>query len=231
MLNERLLQDSNWLSQGLRQPFLVIENALQQDKAEALYRELEAFENWESESENSFQGKAREQLEKLSPQYTYRRRSIDLLSAQAPPTLQALKDYLLKESTLAWMSDVSGRRCDSFNGRAVLYGNGDYIAEHNDYYNKELADGSVISRSVTFNYYLTRDWREEWGGRFVWKNPYREIIPSFNTLVMFLVGPQSHHWVEPISEDAYGKRFAITGWFTAARKKEESRKKLNLKLG
>lgn len=231
MLNERLMQDRDRLAKGLRQPFLIIENALQPDRAEALYRELNAFGNWESETEQSFNKGARDKLENHSPRYSFRRRSIDLQSPQAPPMLQSLKNYLLDENTLAWISEVSGRRCDSFNGRAVLYGNGDYIAEHNDYYNQELDDGSVISRSVTFNYYLTRDWREEWGGRFIWKNPYQAILPSFNTLVMFLVGPESRHWVEPITEDAAGKRLAITGWFTAVRKKEEVRKKLNLKLG
>lgn len=169
------------------------------------------YSDWENESVASFNDNARKHLNDFSRQYTFKRKSIDLSSRLAPPTVQELNKFLTGDKCLQWVTDVSGRNCDTFKGRAVLYGLGDFIANHNDLYIHTTNDGKVITRSVTFNYYLTKYWRKGWGGEFIWNNPRTVIIPTFNTLVMFLVGPESSHSVAPVSLAAMEPRLAITG--------------------
>jgi Rps23 Pro-64 3,4-dihydroxylase Tpa1-like proline 4-hydroxylase len=91
---------------------------------------------------------------------------------------------------------------------------------------KRLPNDSVLTRTVTFNYYLTKGWQSQWGGNFVWEKPYAKITPTFNTLVMFLVSNDSIHHVEQVDSSGDSPRLAITGWFTTTRKPGE--KKLNL---
>jgi 2OG-Fe(II) oxygenase superfamily len=40
------------------------------------------------------------------------------------------------------------------------------------------------------------------------------LPPVFNTLVLFNVGPDTHHFVTEVSPYAQGKRLAIKGWGT-----------------
>lgn len=84
---------------------------------------------------------------------------------------------------------------------------------------------------VTFNLYLTKQWEAAWGGRLVWKNPRMEIVPSFNTLVLFSVGENTHHWVEPIAPGVTEKRLSVTGWFLNSPDRPGApSKKLNIKI-
>ena len=89
-------------------------------------------------------------------------------------------------------------------------------------------DNRIITRAVTFNYYLTKQWNEEWGGSFVWEKPHSVLVPSFNTLVMFLVGPGSMHHVEPVVSENKIKRLAITGWFHSSKDADLYSSALNL---
>ena len=84
---------------------------------------------------------------------------------------------------------------------------------------------------VTFNLYLTKRWEAAWGGRLVWKHPRMEIVPSFNTLVLFNVGENTHHWVEPIAAGVTERRLSVTGWFLNTPDRHGApKKKLNIKI-
>lgn len=85
-------------------------------------------------------------------------------SNDAPDALKELYHYLSGADCLKWITEVSGRTCDGFHGAAAIFKPGDQISVHNDKFILTREDGSKAIRSVTFNYYLTRDWDERWGG-------------------------------------------------------------------
>ncbi|OLP83378.1 Bifunctional lysine-specific demethylase and histidyl-hydroxylase NO66 [Symbiodinium microadriaticum] len=75
------------------------------------------------------------------------------------------------------------------------YLHGDHIERHDDrqYTDVRMEDGSTVlcSRTVAVIWYLTPDWRKEWGGAFHDLETGEEILPEFNTLVAFHV-PRFH---------------------------------------
>ena len=66
------------------------------------------------------------------------------------------------------------------------------------------------------------------GWQFVWENPKNVINPEFNTLVMFLVGPDSHHHVTEVRGNGDNDRIALTGWFYTHRHAESYNLSMNL---
>lgn len=226
MFNPVVLANRGNLGRDLEQPYAVIQDALDPDFAEQLYNELIMFDQWSNDSEQTFQ---LEGLPELDADYTYRRKSIFINSPLAPGTLATLDTYFNSDACLEWISDVSGRKCDNFVGSATRFEPGDHISRHNDNLTVRKRDGSTHRRVVTINYWLSRHWKPGWGGEFVWETPRAEIVPTFNTLVMFLPGPSTHHWVNPVTESATEPRLSLTGWFSTVIKKGE--KKLKLKRG
>ena len=222
MLNPDLIADRQRVRENLRQPFAVFENALIPEVAEQLHAELSQLDNWQYQDNASFSEEQIRYSERHAPGYTFSRHTLQFGTDDLPPRLQAFREYLVTDSIRDWMADVSGRRCDDFEGGAALLKEGGHIADHNDYGIFRLDDGTTVTRSVTFNYYLTRDWDPDWGGNFVWNKPHTVITPGFNTLVMFLVGQNSSHHVEPVLPSATGSRIAITGWYRTHRRGEHS---------
>jgi Rps23 Pro-64 3,4-dihydroxylase Tpa1-like proline 4-hydroxylase len=225
MLNSLILADKDNVKQGLNQPYFLIKEALDPKVAEQLYRELLQFANWARDSEKTDQGEGVPELEK---DYSYRRQSILASSPQAPTTLAKLNTYLNSAELLSWISDVSGRKCDYFVGSAARFGPGDHITRHNDNLTVTKSDGLIHRRVVTINYWLTPDWLPELGGQFVWETPYAEIVPTFNTMVIFLPGPSTQHWVEPVAESVTAPRLSITGWFSTTYQGGGGNLRLNL---
>eukprot|EP00439_Symbiodinium_sp_Y106_P045289 s473_g5.t1 len=91
---------------------------------------------------------------------------------------------------------------------AGRYLQGDHIERHDDrqYTDVRMEDGSTVlcSRTVAVIWYLTPDWRKEWGGAFHDLETGEEILPEFNTLVAFnvprfhavrLLGVTAWHWI------------------------------------
>eukprot|EP00931_Biecheleriopsis_adriatica_P090279 TRINITY_DN64295_c0_g1_i1.p1 TRINITY_DN64295_c0_g1~~TRINITY_DN64295_c0_g1_i1.p1 ORF type:complete len:351 (+),score=78.11 TRINITY_DN64295_c0_g1_i1:30-1082(+) len=73
--------------------------------------------------------------------------------------------------------------------------------------------GTVMFRKIAVIYYLTKDWRQEFGGSLMdlhGQEP-RCLVPRFNSLVAFLV-PRVHQ----VEELAAGcpPRFSLFGWFS-----------------
>jgi Rps23 Pro-64 3,4-dihydroxylase Tpa1-like proline 4-hydroxylase len=231
MLNPRLLEDTEPVRQGLMQPFLIVEDALLPESAEELYNDLLHFEGWHSDDQSNFSERHVNTMARFTPEYTFQRKQIKLGEHPAPRSADAFFRYLNSPEVLKWASAISGRRCDMFRGSATIYRENDHIAEHNDHYVMTRDDGTTVTRALTFNYYLTKGWDPEWGGRFFWKTPGTAITPTFNTLVLFLVGPASHHHVEAVNKMARVPRMAITGWFHTVRTPtQHHERKLNLKL-
>ena len=213
-----LAEDRQGLTKGLKQPFLIIENALVSDFAEQLHDSLMGSDAWQKSDPSSFTAKERAMIPEG---YSFSREIINLNSEDLPVTARHLYEQLNSEECLHWFSKVCGRRCDEFTGACARYYGGNHLTSHNDYYMKKQADNSVATRALTFNYYLTKNWDSEWGGNFVWEHPRMEIIPSFNTLVLFPVGTDSMHHVEQVSASATEPRLAFTGWFMTNRKPGE----------
>lgn len=217
-INPDIFNDRAFLKEGLRQPFLVLRNALLPEKAEKLYEDLMQSGNWNRQSA-------------VVPGFAYERLNIEMESAQAPDSLAQIYQFLTGKECLEWISDVSERRCDDFHGSAAMFRPGDHISEHTDRMVVTKPNGVKIVRMVTFTYYLTKNWDAKWGGRLIWKTPYTEIVPEFNTLILFNVGNDTHHWVEPIAGGVIEKRLSITGWFLNSQSNQDiSKKKLNLKI-
>lgn len=218
MINPNIYDDKDAVVEGLKRPFLLLENALIPNVAEQLYTELMQARHWDHQSISD-------------PGFVYRRDAIVMGSKQATKMLDDLYAYLSSERCLQWISEVSGRRCDSFQGAAAIFKPGDQITRHNDKRILTKDDGTKAVRAVTFNYYLTKQWDARWGGRLIWDNPHTEIMPSFNTLVMFNVGQDTHHWVEPVRDGVEAKRLSITGWFmSSVPSSDNPAKRLKLKV-
>lgn len=197
----------------LRQPVAVIENALENDIAEELFQQLLASDSWEQQGTDTIKS------EEYREDFKYHRRSIDMQNPAAPAVLKAFYDYLNSEEIRQMFSEISGRKCDSFRAAATIFNKGDHISDHNDLFIYD--ETPKYKRVLTFNYYLTKNWKAEWGGNLVWKKPHSVITPKFNTLVLFNVTTNSYHWVEPVLRDTENKRLSITGWYLQEVKKEK----------
>lgn len=218
VINPDVFNDKQALKEGLKKPFHVIENALVPEFAERLYTDLMQCGHWDRTSIQD-------------PGFTYQRDAILMGSTHAPPSLNELNAFLSSSECLKLITEISGRQCDGFHGAAAVFKPGDQISEHNDKFIIRRNDGTRAIRAVTFNLYLTKNWDERWGGRLIWKSPYTEIVPTFNTLVMFNVGQESRHWVETIKAGVETKRLSISSWFLSALPDlSAATRKLNLKL-
>lgn len=77
---------------------------------------------------------------------------------------------------------------------------------------KEYPAGQLLFRKIAVIYYLTKDWRQDYGGALLdLHGETKQLLPRFNSLVAFLV-PRVHQ----VEELAAGcpPRFSIFGWFS-----------------
>lgn len=125
-----------------------------------------------------------------------------------PEALIECEKIFASAATKAFMEGVSRRDCrgeTTFSASRFLPG--DFIMPHHD------CDGL---RNVAFVWHLAKNWEPKWGGSFYWCSSLAHLPPSFNTLVLFNVSPQSLHLVSTVSPYAAGKRLAISGWWKAS---------------
>ena len=87
---------------------------------------------------------------------------------------------------------------------------GDHSLPHTD----AVPGSAGAKRQVAFVWHLAKDWRSERGGALFWCPKSLYLPPLFNTLVLFNVGPDTHHFVTEVSPYAQGKRLAVKGWWT-----------------
>mmetsp|Transcript_59019 Transcript_59019/g.128125 ORF Transcript_59019/g.128125 Transcript_59019/m.128125 type:complete len:325 (-) Transcript_59019:39-1013(-) len=111
--------------------------------------------------------------------------------------------------------------------QAARYQKNGLIAPHDDSQMFRVPQGeatqrypadALVHRKIAVICYLTKDWREEYGGNFV--DLHREataqgspdlVVPSFNTCVAFLV-PRCHE-VQRLAEGC-PPRYSMFGWFS-----------------
>jgi Rps23 Pro-64 3,4-dihydroxylase Tpa1-like proline 4-hydroxylase len=225
VLNQSVLENRDEISQGLKRPYFAIDNALQSGFAEDLRDELLTSQLWQAQDQRVMPER---QGQNVAEDLKYSRKGIILGDPRTPAKLEALHRYLNSSPALEWFSDISGRKCHSFEGVATIFRPGDHISRHNDLYTRKTGGGKTQSRAVTFNCWLTKDWIPDFGGRLIWEKPYAEIIPTFNTLLIFRPTELSQHWVEPVAEFVTIPRLTISGWFMTNHAIKADRLKLNI---
>jgi len=92
--------------------------------------------------------------------------------------------------------------------RVTVHGmtTGDYLLSHTD---------EIDDRKLGFVFYLSRDWRESYGGvlKLYAKDGCCDFVPAFNSLALFDVTRQVEHEVTAISSDSgSAARLTISGW-------------------
>lgn len=113
-------------------------------------------------------------------------------------------------ATRRFIGELSGVDCAGEPGvAAAWYRPSDYALPHDD-------SSLNHSRSVAYIWYLTKDWRREWGGALFWCPTGQYVVPQFNMLIMFKVAPSNLHWVCPVSPSATSKRLTINGFWNRA---------------
>lgn len=90
----------------------------------------------------------------------------------------------------------------------------DHIEPHDDraYTNVRMDTGEIVecSRCIACIYYLSKDWRRDYGGLLVDCESGTEYVPEFNSVVLFRI-PRMHE-VTPVTITSQ-KRLSIFGWF------------------
>jgi Rps23 Pro-64 3,4-dihydroxylase Tpa1-like proline 4-hydroxylase len=133
----------------------------------------------------------------------------NLVNPAVVEAILSIESYLrpsLREAGSA-MADVGARLAA---GQLVVIRNRNHSLPHND----AMASGPDAFRQVAFVWHLAKNWRSEWGGTLFWCPRALYLPPVFNTLLLFIVGRDTSHFVTQVSPYAQGKRLAINGWWT-----------------
>ena len=182
---------------------IIIPHAFHSDIAEEVYSSLATRDDWVPQS---FYVQER-------PFFQFRHQGF--YGTNLPECVHRLAATLNSTRTRNVLGATSGADCNGgFEAGAALHGPGDYSLPHND------DDGH---RAISFVWYLSKSWRPEWGGHFVWCPTGAMINPGFNTLVLFKVSRSSLHFVSPVSRNATGKRIAIAGFWKRLRTTTDGR--------
>ena len=178
---------------------IVVPDALPADLAERVYHELDLSNRWAVvEGGHDF--------------FHYRTSGIEHIEAHGGAFAECGRLFC-SSATRRFIGELSGQDCTGdANTAAAWYRPGEYALPHND-------SAVDTSRSVAYIWYLTKDWRQEWGGALFWCPTGQYISPRFNVLVMFNVKPSNMHLVCPIAPTATAKRLTINGFWRAAKRR------------
>lgn len=184
---------------ALRQSNLVvIRNAVREAFAERVWQALDGCDTWRP-------------YEGADEDFHYRHHNL-YEPDRFPPVLHECRLFFESELTKRLVAGLSGRDCSGpLQFSASWYMPGDYSLPHDD--GVEARDG-VNRRQVAFIWHLTRDWDRRWGGHLYWGPSQEMLVPSFNCLFLFAIGPGQRHFVAPVAANAVGKRLTINGWWT-----------------
>jgi len=189
-----------WIGCRLREERLVaVRGAFQEAFAERMHRCLDESRSWGAH-------------EKFEEHFHYRHHN--LYDPQTfPSDLGWCREIFDSSATKDFAGALTGRDCSGpLVFSASWYLPGDYSLPHTD----DVGRDRSAERQVAFVWHLAPGWRSEWGGALFWCPRNLYLAPSFNTLVLFNVAPDSYHFVTPVSPYAGAKRLAINGWWTGA---------------
>src|SRR6266550_9270038 len=176
---------------------VVIRDALQTPVAEKMFACLDQFSDWKV-------------FEDYQDHFHYHHHNIYDL-ALYPADLTWCREIFGSDATKSFVQELSQRDC---GGEVVFsaswYLPGDHSLPHDD-----VSNQPGEHRQVAFVWHLTKEWKPNWGGDLFWCRKNRYISPSFNSLILFNVGPDSFHHVTQVSPYATSKRLAISGWWTS----------------
>lgn len=172
---------------------IIIPDALPVDLAERVHLELDRSNEWAvSEGSHDF--------------FHYRNSIIERLDGRGGALAEASRLFK-SAATRRFIAAFSGRDCSgAAYTAAAWYRPGEYALPHDD-------ATAYASRSVAYIWYLTKDWRQQWGGALFWCPTGQYISPRFNVLVMFNVVPSTLHLVCPVAPTAMAKRLSVNGFW------------------
>ncbi len=172
---------------------VIIPDALPVDLAERVHLELDRSNEWAvGEGGHDF--------------FHYRNGIIERLDTRGGALAEASRLFK-SAATRRFIAAFSGRDCSgAAYTAAAWYRPGEYALPHDD-------ATAYASRSVAYIWYLTKDWRQQWGGSLFWCPTGQYIKPGFNVLVMFNVVPSTLHLVCPVAPTAMAKRLSVNGFW------------------
>lgn len=138
------------------------------------------------------------------------KQTADLVSTKEP-ALQELRRYLLSESFMSYMEQITGLKLkrDKLDLAGTMYEDTDYLLCHDDQLDK---------RKIAFLIYLSDMTPKEGGYLNIFDNKkgkptkiVKKIIPKYNKLALFEVSKLSFHSVEEVKTNR--QRIAIGGWY------------------
>jgi hypothetical protein len=175
---------------------LIIPDALPAEIAERAHVELDRSNEWLlAEGGHDF--------------FHFRSSRIEPLETQGGALAEAGRLFKSR-ATRRFIAEFSGRDCGGeAHAAAAWYRPGEYALPHDD-------ATAHASCSVAYIWYLTKDWRQNWGGALFWCPTGQYISPGFNVLMMFSVMPSTLHLVCPVRPTAMKKRLTINGFWHSA---------------
>ena len=184
---------AGWMRDGRA---VLIPDALPSELAEAVHRDLYESSHWSV-------------VERGHDFFHHRNNAITELEDHSP-ALSTCRRLFASTATRRFIGALSGQDCvGEARVAAAWYRPGDYALPHDD-------SSGNDPRSVAYIWYLTKHWRQEWGGALFWCPTGQYICPGFNTLLMFNVVPSNVHLICPVAPSAVGKRLTINGFWRRA---------------
>lgn len=130
----------------------------------------------------------------------YIRQIIDMKKAETG-ILQEYANFLNSAEFIEPMKEITGKTNATYvAAEATCYSKGCFLGEHDDAFDPD--------NLVAFVFYLTPEWRADWGGILMFENGI--IPPMWNTLGLFTVPVK--HFVSSVSPAATKNRYSVTGW-------------------
>ena len=214
--------------------YVVIENLLRDEVAQAAYDALKNRVPWEFHYREMNTGRVGvvnpADLERLTPReikrlvptmatlkdndfsFAYCRYTIPSGAADCPEPVRILSDifhYFNSDEYLGLLADITG----DASGKEVSTWCSRY--DRNHHLSVHMDESQSQTRIAAHVLALSKDWKQEWGGNFAFCNAEGEpdiiVPPSFNSLMLFKV-PRLH-LVTQVESFVGESRYSLFGWY------------------
>ncbi len=173
----------NEFNQGIPYRHLIMDDFLDREFAESLYRHFPTVEqldiHWKGLNENKYEGS---EYTKFAPEFAI------------------LRDRLTSPDVYAFFSDISGIKDifitpDSLGSGIHQGTNGSFLDIHIDF---NIHTKLNVHRRLNLLIYLQKDWKDEYGGHLeLWNADMtqcvKKVLPQFNRAVVFETSEISYH--------------------------------------